>query len=286
MGKLKTVVDSLDGLDDSIQQFYSEGTGALEGRYVLSTETVDGIGIEDVGGLRKALDAERKRARDLERAAKAVKGYEELFPNGLDEAREMRSKLDAGEFDSAKEQQIAEKYKRDLEARIKAATSPLEEQLTGTKTALEKREAQLRRTLVDAHINAAIGKAGGDPLLAKLLRDNFQIAESEDGELGVQVVNDSGDPLYQQGSDGRQAAMDPAAFVESLKMDERYGRFFAAASPDTPRGPQAQPRGQAGHTGRTGASIRLTRDQAKDPKHYHAAVERANQLGATVEVIE
>ena len=73
MAKLKTELESLDGLDDALKGLYVEH----DGKFVLDAD------IPDVSGLKSALDKERKAARDAEAKRKA---FEDKFivPQGWD----------------------------------------------------------------------------------------------------------------------------------------------------------------------------------------------------------
>jgi hypothetical protein len=81
MPKLKAVLDSLDGLPDAQKSLYEEGE---DGKFHLSAE-----GIEDVGGLKSALEKERKERKAAERKLK------ELGDIDPDEVQRLRDAEDA-----------------------------------------------------------------------------------------------------------------------------------------------------------------------------------------------
>jgi hypothetical protein len=66
MAKLKLVLDSIEGLDETTREMYVEKDGKFH---------LDVDGIEDTGGLKSALQKERKDRADLE---KKVKRWEAL----------------------------------------------------------------------------------------------------------------------------------------------------------------------------------------------------------------
>lgn len=124
--KLKSVVDSLDGLDDAFHQLYTE----KDGKFLLT-------GVE---GIKTQADLDRvTRAHNQEKEAHK-KTKEKLAPLGdlLDDIDSTLAKLDeydtlkaasAGKFDEGKLNELAEQK---AAAKIKALMSPLERKLAAT----------------------------------------------------------------------------------------------------------------------------------------------------------
>lgn len=168
-------LDSLDGLDDAMKSLYV----SKDGKFVLD--------VDDTGA-KSAIQKERERADAAEKALKERDGKEAQAQRDAEEAKARA----AGDFD---------KLKASVEAEKQAALKREADAVTG-----------LKAYLLKAEITSAIASAKGNPLLEKLIADQFEAVISPDGAHKVLV---KGDP-----------AKTPAQFVESLKADAAYGAFF------------------------------------------------------------
>lgn len=153
-----------------------------------SKEESEKLESQDNAALKKALDVERQARKDLEKQIKAK-----------DEA-EAKAKADA--------------ERAQLEA--KGDYEKLKASIEADKTALMKERdaahAGLKSYLLKAEITAAIAAQKGNPLLQKLVADQFEAVISPDGEHKVLVKSDP--------------TKTPAQFIEGLKKDPAYGAFF------------------------------------------------------------
>ena len=173
---LKHKLDTLDGLDEALKPLYAKGD---DGRFTLQVEDAP------------ATNTIAKLKEDLANATKALKDRE--TNEAKQKADQERSQLEAkGDY---------EKLKLNLE---------------GEKSALQKQvdEAQhgLKSYLLKSELTTAIAKHKGNPLLEKLIADQFEAVISPDGAHKVLL---KGDPT-------KTADL----FVGSLRALPEYGVFF------------------------------------------------------------
>jgi DNA repair exonuclease SbcCD ATPase subunit len=113
---LQLQVESLEGLDESVQQFYQQDD---DGKYRLAVE-----GMEDTDGLKSALEKERKARKDYE---KKMKNLEDVDPDEYRKLKEQQKKAEEeklqkdGEFEKLREkwskerEQEKQKYEEQLQ---------------------------------------------------------------------------------------------------------------------------------------------------------------------------
>lgn len=172
---LKPAIDSLEGLHEEVAKLYIK----RDGKFVLDVED---------SGLKSALEKERDRAEVAEKALKAREKTEEEARKKAEEAQALAK----GDY---------EKLKANLEAEKAAILKDRDEAQTG-----------LKAYLLRSEITAAIAAQKGNPLLQKLVADQFEAVISPDGEHKVLVKSDP--------------TKTPAQFIEGLKKDPAYGAFF------------------------------------------------------------
>jgi hypothetical protein len=173
---LKHKIDTLDGLDEALKPLYAKGE---DGRFTLQVDDAP------------ATNTIAKLKADLETATRALKDRE---------------------VNETKAQAAAEQAK--LEA--KGDYEKLKQNLEGEKANLLKQvdEAQhgLKSYLLKSELTSAIATHKGNPLLEKLIADQFEAVISPDGAHKVLV---KGDPTKT-----------PAQYIEALKANAEYGAFF------------------------------------------------------------
>ncbi|WP_089177140.1 hypothetical protein [Bosea sp. AS-1] len=183
---LKLTVDTLDGVAETLRDFYEE----RDGKFALKVE-----GLEDTSGLKTALEKERKAARDHEKTAKA---YRELglSPEEIKALAEERTKREreaaekSGDFDKILGQHRSawENEKKTLEQELNAA------------------KASERRAIIDTNVMTALSKAGateeGIDLLPDRLANRIKF-ETEDGVRVVKIMAADGEtPMAGSGKSG------------------------------------------------------------------------------------
>jgi hypothetical protein len=191
---LDKTIETLEGLDESLHDNYVKQD---DGTYVLAAlkDMVPKDKVEDVGGLKSALEKERAAAREASKKFKALQEstagidkdkYNELVAKEAEHAEAEAERK--GEWDKLKAQML-EKHKEELAAKDKEIA-----RLTGN----------LEKHLVDAEVVNAISKADGNvELLRPHVKAMVKLVQSESGEFAPQVVdatgslrvNGSGDPL-------------------------------------------------------------------------------------------
>lgn len=211
---LKVVVDSLDGVDAKHHDLYVKSD---DGKFRLDAE------IEDVSGLKGALEKERKAARDAEAKRKEledrIKGIDpdeyEALKKAKEEAEEARMKAEgrADELAQRKaEKAIAEANKKLADAEAKAAAE-------------RQRADRFSQRVLDDQIRAAAAKAGLHPhaIDDALFRGRSLFQLDENGRA-VQLGED-GQPV--PGKDG-STPFNPAEWLDSMK--ESAPHWFPAGS--------------------------------------------------------
>ncbi|PHK92885.1 hypothetical protein CR162_21620, partial [Pseudoroseomonas rhizosphaerae] len=163
--KLKAIVTSLDEVDEKYRDLYTQGA---DGKYRLDAE-----GVEDVTGLKTALENERKAVRDLKGRFSGIDADEYARLKAEDAERATKKAKDEGDW-KALERQLLERHATELKThqdRVGSLTSALETHL------------------VDAQATAAIAGARGVPqLLLPHVKSAVKVIE-EDGQFSVRVVD-------------------------------------------------------------------------------------------------
>jgi|15BtaG_2_1085339.scaffolds.fasta_scaffold00847_11 hypothetical protein len=216
---LKAIISASahDELGESIQPEYAKGD---DGRFYLSVDPVDGYRLEDVSGLRSALERERENART---AKASVDAFGDLTPDAARAAIAKAEKLsgDISETDkfrdaiAAREAQFVEKHTAEI-------TSEKEKsgQLMG----------QLERHLIDAAATAAINASKGNVrLLLPHVRGAVRMIEGPHGDYVAQVVDPATGVPKVTLKPGSQDPMSVAELVDTMKGSDDFGSAFAGS---------------------------------------------------------
>ncbi len=192
--------DEFASLPETIQEHYTpEGDG-----YRLDTDIV----VEDVAGLKSALQKERERAKAL---AADVKKYKDIDPDkaradaALLEEIENRRLEEAGEFETLKSKLAQEK-----EDGINAVRTEL-----GTK--LSRTETKLRQVLIENAISSEAARQNAFPKSVGTfteLASKFVELEAADDDFIPKVKNGLGSSIEE--------------LVTNLRSTDEYGIFFQA----------------------------------------------------------
>lgn len=247
---LKALLDSLDGIPETIAAHYTKTT---DGKFVLSVEESAGYALENVAGLKQALLAEREAHKQ---ASKALKNYE-----GIDDAaaaRDALEKLKAGQLKGSAEldayrKQLEEKVAKDLQA------------ATGRVSAYERQLQELR---FGTEARDAITKAKGKPtLLLPILERRMRWETSGEGQMSYHLVGDDGKVLTTK----RPGSADPmtvAEYIETLKTQPDYAPAFEATAP-----------AGSGSNHAAGGTVRMGDNQPKlSPEARLAAIAEATTV--------
>ena len=203
---LKAMIQKVEDVPEALRGFYTEGE---DGKVHLEAE-----GIEDVSGLKSALEAERKERRKHERALAAFKDvdpekYQALIKESED--REAGKAKAAGDWEK-REQQLIEKHNKELKTRDDAL-------IAANRT--------IERTLVDGEATRAIAAAKGSPrLLLPEIKQRVKVLKGDDGDYVLRVVDADGTPRIGKVEGGKAAPMTIAELVAELREDAELARAF------------------------------------------------------------
>jgi hypothetical protein len=250
--------DSIESIPEALREHYAKGA---DGKFRPTFEGSSGWALEDVGGLRKALGAERGTREQLERTVKAFDGID---PSVARDALDKVGKI--------KDWTPGEK----VEAQIAAVKEAMSKAHGAEKSALEakasKLDKELRRVLVVSAAAQSMAKHKADvALLMPHVERSVQVAEVGD-RFEVRVVGDDGNPLI--ASDGSNMSLD--AFVGGVLREK-----FPAAYPSS----GAQGGGAQGsrHSGGAPGAFTISREEAKDVNKYARVREAAEKAGQQVQ---
>lgn len=174
---LSLVVDSLESVDEAARGFYQQDSS---GKYRLSVD-----GVEDVSGLKGALEKERKFREDAEkRARELAKQYDGVDPNKYRE-------LTAREQEQAEKGLIAagdvEKLKAHYAGEKEQAVQGYKQQLSEAHRLIQERDAKIRELVVNRSIQdwgvANDVRAEALPDFVELMARNVEI--DAEGNLAV-----------------------------------------------------------------------------------------------------
>ena len=206
-------LDSLDELHESLHDLYEEKDGSF---HLIPPEgLVAADSVEDVSGLKSALNKTREEKREAARKAKAltekfagfdVEEYEKLKAAETDAET---AKLEAaGEWDKIKEQmktQHAADIQREKDEKARLTR-------------------QLESVQVDSKIVEGISKAGGNVELLKLLVRQRVKLNTDD--FTITVLDDDGTTPKVDG-DGNPVTID--ALISEMRKSDTYAGAFKAS---------------------------------------------------------
>lgn len=236
---LKLKFDKLEDIEEAHRPLYKEKDGAWH---------LDVEGIEDAGGIKKALEAARRDAKTFEsqvaawkKLGKSPEEIEELIRSHA-EQEEQKAKS-AGQWD---------KLKAQLEANHQKAVGDKEAEIA-------RLRKQIEALMVDAAATADIASAKGSPhLLLPHVQRQTKVVE-ENGQFHVRVVDAKGDPRL--GAKGEYMTI--GELVSEMRSSEQFGRAFEASGMSgSGMPPGTPPSGGAGGGGAVPSSF----DSAKSVK--------------------
>jgi len=260
MAKLKAKLTEEPGA--GLEDYYVKQQDGAS--WLLDVESVDGLALEDVGGLKDSLSA------SIERRKKALDRLEEFGDLSPQDVKELEAKykkaLESGDEDKIKQ-------------RVQDAVEQVQAKHAGEKGKWGEREKalmrQVRRHLLEATADGAISEFAADKAAAKLLRPhvlNQLEMKEENGEFSVVVLGADGNPRLSMES-GNNGPMSVREFVGSMKNDEDFALAF--------RGTGASGAGSRGSTGtaRSGDTYTISSADAKDATRYRQAKAAAEKAG-------
>jgi len=197
-------------LPEAVQKEYTKRD---DGTFMLDVEVTQGFGLENVDGLKKALEAERGTARKL---TATLKSFEGLDPAAARAA--VAKVVEMEKWDPEKE--VAEKIK----AREEQLVKKHQDELTAVKGKADSYFNQMKQDKVTAAITAAVTEHKGSvDLLLPIIERHVKLREADNGTLVVEVVDDKGQPRV---GDGQGNPMTIPQFVAELRSTDRFARAF------------------------------------------------------------
>jgi hypothetical protein len=223
---LKVKVEKLEDVEEQYRSLYIEKDGAWH---------LDAEGIEDAGGLQKALAAARREAKTFEGQVAAWKKLGKT-PEEINEM--IRAAAEAEEAKARNEGQW-DKLRAQLEGNHQKAMA--DQQAENAR--LRK---QIEALMVDAAATAQIADSKGSPhLLLPHVQKQTRVIE-ENGQFTVRVVDAKGDPRL--GPKGE--FMTIGELVSEMRASEQFGRAFeASGASGSGMQPTPPPSGGAGGGG-------------------------------------
>lgn len=234
---LKATLESLDGLPE---EFHEDYVKTEEGyRLKILDNFVPKDKVEDVSGLKSALQKERENARSA--AAKLKQLEEQAGEVDIDDYRrlkELEAKAEeekakkAGEWDKLRSQMTA-KHHEELAKKDKEAQTLL--------GALEK------RTIDAAAVSALNELKGNVTLLLPHVKAHVRMVQDDTGEYVARVVDDAGNPRV----NGEGKFLTVRELVSEMRDSDTFAKAFEASGQSGGGTPPAGSGGSGG-TGRKG----------------------------------
>lgn len=229
---LKAMLENLDGLDEKEAQHYTE----KDGKFFLEVTKVDGLGLEDISGLKKTVETLRTSEKNLrgevKTAENALRDHQEKFKEiDPDAARNALGKIDdIKNWDGEKKVREAVTV---AEQRMQTKIDALVEQHTTEKVGLQKditdSQNQLQEALVTSKIVEAIhGEGGNVSVLMPHVKSQVQMTKGNTGKWKPEVINANGDPRIGGLNDG--ADMTITELIQEMKSQTTFAGCFSGAN--------------------------------------------------------
>jgi arginyl-tRNA synthetase len=171
---LQLEVESLDGLDEGVQQFYQQ---VDDGKYRLAVD-----GLEDTDGLKSALEKERKARREYE---KKMKSLEDVDP---DEYRQLKQQQQKAEEEKLQKEGEFEKLREKWSKEREQERQKYQEQVNELNRKLDT--LYLDKEIERAALNAGVIPEDLEDVMAIT---KHRIKRADDGETIV-VLDKDGEP--------------------------------------------------------------------------------------------
>ncbi len=246
MAKAKARLKSIDDLPDALKELYAP---EADGTFVLQVEAVDGFALENVKGLRSALEKERSAAAEL----KAT--LSKLGDRSIDDVLKSHEQV----LEWQKSGSPDDKARKEIESIKSQMATAHGKELASLKQELATAEAQLLGEIGTSKLQQAIvARKGNVKLLMPVASPHLRVRKV-DGKYVTEVIG--GDGVVRISPKNPQAPMSPEEFVDELASDRDYAMCFEASGNS---GGGATGGGQSGGTAaRSGAAKTVSRSDAE-----------------------
>lgn len=248
---LRAVLDKekYDGLSDGVKEHYTE----RDGKFFLGVTKVDGLGVEDIGGLKTTVENLRTVEKNLRTEAKTaadvlkisedkVKEIQDKF-KGIDPdaAKDALSKIeDIKNWDGEKkvkeavlvaEQRTEQRMQSKLDDVVKQHSEVVKQntaKVDGLQTDLADSQEQLQEAIVTSKIVEAISKENGNVnVLMPHVRNQVRMAKDSHGKFKPEVVKADGTPRI---GDSAGNDMTITQLVQEMKDQDTFAGCFSGAN--------------------------------------------------------
>lgn len=236
---LKTILDSLDGVDDAFKDQYEE----RDGKFVLQIE-----GIDDhpaVVSLRNGHSNSKRERDEARRKLTEAEGKLRNIPEDFDlaewerlKAEEEARQADPDNKDVRKQVETAvQANTRQLTARHEAQLKAKDEIIAEKDQTIESLGGDLRRSLVEDGLTKALVKAGVKPTLMKaaqrMFQDDVEVVE-EDGKRVARMKTDLGGDEVEKFISNWSQSDEAKDFIAPMRGADELGSDQRRASGPNP----------------------------------------------------
>jgi FtsZ-binding cell division protein ZapB len=241
---MKSFVTSLDQVPEQYRGLYKE----VDGGFLLQVEPVNGYALENVNGLKNALQT---KTIELQDAKNKIAEMGELDLDKLKKDSENWNKVK----DLDPEEQAAKKVRDAIRVRDEAHQKELNKYVDREKSLIDK----LKSSGLES-VKTAIAKAGGRPEWAMdYLRNAVKVELNDDLEPVTSFMSEDGlTPLVEYDAQGKEIPFSVDKFVEKMQNSDTYGGIFKTPATG---GNGGQPNYEGGQSGKPKV---ISADQAND----------------------
>lgn len=239
---LKAMRANLDGLDEKVKEHYTEENG----KFILDVTKVEGLGLEDVSGLKSTVEklrvSEKALQTDAKKADDALKALQTTN-------QELITKYDGVDVDAAKAalDKISEIKDWDGETKVKEAVQVAEQRMeskmqakldevvkqnttkvTTLETDLTDSQSQLQEAVVTSKIIEAVSKENGNvDVLMPHVRNQVVMVKDSHGKFKPEVQKADGTPRV---GDSSGNDMTITQLVQEMKGQDTFAGCFSGAN--------------------------------------------------------
>jgi len=209
--------EKFDELSETEQQHYTE----REGRFYLDVGAVNGMALEDVGGLKKTVEKLRGNEKKLQTDLTAIQErFEDIDP---DEARTAIKK-----YDEVKNWDGDQKVREAVDASKKELVKAHKKEVETLQNELADSQDQLTDAIVDTKVVEALQKKEGNvELLLPHIKKHVRMAKNSTGKWIPEVINDANEPRVGD-SDGNPMTI--AQYIQEIKIQKTFAACFPGAN--------------------------------------------------------